>query len=56
MNIQQLTEEQYVDLTMHMLNETETVDMGGVLIHKTSNGNVLIQSAFDSKYILITQD
>ena len=58
MNIQQLTEEQYVDLTMNILNkiDTETLDIGSMIIHKTSDGKALIQSAFDSRYILITQD
>lgn len=58
MKVEQLTEEQYLILLSNALNETdvETLDFGGLLTHKTSNGVALIQSALESKYLLITQD
>ncbi len=58
MNVQQISEDQFLTLSINMTEKTDiqTLDFGSMLIMKASDGEVLIQSAFDSKYLLIIQD
>ncbi|WHP05427.1 hypothetical protein QLH32_15650 [Acinetobacter corruptisaponis] len=58
MNVQQISEDQFTTLAIDLADrtDTQTLDLGGVLILKANDGKVLIQSAFDSKYLLITQN
>jgi hypothetical protein len=58
MNVQQITQEEFTSMSVDLVDDatTEMMNLGGLLIIKANNGKVLIQSALDSKYILITQD
>lgn len=58
MNVQQITEDQFATLAIDLVDRTDTkkIDLGGMLVLQANDGKVLIQSALDSKYLLITQN